>query len=177
MATLQTSPVPAEAPAPLQPVAAFPTRADKAQQAPARLVSLDAYRGFIMLVMASGGFAFASVAHRLDVSVLSSSTAGLVASPAVAGPLPAVTTPVPDRAERPPASRLLSFLGHQFDHVPWVGCAFWDLIQPSFMFMVGVALPYSFASRRNRGESYGKMLAHAVWRAFVLILLAIFLSS
>src|SRR5690349_13343105 len=23
---------------------------------------------------------------------------------------------------------------HQFEHVPWVGCGYWDLIQPSFMF-------------------------------------------
>ena len=26
-----------------------------------------------------------------------------------------------------------------FDHVPWDGLVFWDLIQPAFMFMVGVA--------------------------------------
>ena len=33
------------------------------------------------------------------------------------------------------------------------------------MFMVGVALPFSIASRRARGESFGRMLAHAVCRA------------
>ena len=81
MATLQTSPLPAEAPSPAQPVGTFPARPDKARQAPPRLVSLDAYRGFIMLVMASGGFAFASVAQRLDASVLASSTAALAGSP------------------------------------------------------------------------------------------------
>ena len=26
------------------------------------------------------------------------------------------------------------------DHVAWEGCVYWDLIQPSFMFMVGVAM-------------------------------------
>jgi predicted acyltransferase len=45
------------------------------------------------------------------------------------------------------------------------------------MFMVGVALPYSFASRQARGDSYQRMLVHAIWRAFLLILLAVFLSS
>jgi predicted acyltransferase len=45
------------------------------------------------------------------------------------------------------------------------------------MFMVGVALPYSMASRIAKGESYPRMLAHAVWRACLLILLAVFLSS
>jgi len=31
-----------------------------------RLMSLDAYRGFIMLAMASGGFGFAKIAHTLQ---------------------------------------------------------------------------------------------------------------
>ena len=30
---------------------------------------------------------------------------------------------------------------------------FWDLIQPFFMFIVGVVMPYSFARRWARGES------------------------
>ena len=108
---------------------------------PPRLVSLDAYRGFIMLVMASAGFGFPVMAkHFAD-------------------------------------SGVWQFLGYEFDHVPWTGCAFWDLIQPSFMFMVGVAAPYSFASRVAKGESYGRMLAHALWRSLLLILLAVFLSS
>ena len=43
----------------------------------------------------------------------------------------------------------------------WVGCVLWDLIQPAFMFMVGVALPFSIASRRGEGQSFGRMLLHA----------------
>ena len=35
---------------------------------------------------------------------------------------------------------------------PGAGCSFWDLIQPSFMFMVGVAMPFSYASRRAAGQ-------------------------
>ena len=40
----------------------------------------------------------------------------------------------------------------QLQHVEWTGCTAWDLIQPSFMFMVGVAMPYSFASRASVGN-------------------------
>jgi heparan-alpha-glucosaminide N-acetyltransferase len=109
---------------------------------PPRLVSLDAYRGFIMLAMASSGFAFAQVHKNLKLD-----------------------TPV------------WNFLAFQFDHVEWQGCAFWDLIQPSFMFMVGVALPFSFASRTAHGDSYANMLGHAVRRAIILVLLGVFLSS
>ena len=45
------------------------------------------------------------------------------------------------------------------------------------MFMVGVALPFSLASRRARGQSFGRMFAHAVIRALLLIALGIFLRS
>jgi predicted acyltransferase len=142
---------------------------------PPRLVSLDAYRGFIMLVMASGGLGFARVYHQIEGSVLAAATWGLAGIQG--GPLTALGNLFPARAELLPASGLWSVLGYQFDHVDWSGCAFWDLIQPSFMFMVGVAAPYSFASRAAKGYSYGKMLFHAVWRALLLILLAVFLSS
>ncbi len=66
---------------------------------------------------------------------------------------------------------------YQFEHVPWTGCGFWDLIQPSFMFMVGVSLPYSYGKRDAAGDSYLQLLLHAVVRAIVLILLGIGLSS
>ena len=68
-------------------------------------------------------------------------------------------------------------VGYQFEHVPWVGCAFWDLIQPSFMFMVGVALPFSIQKRRTQGDSLQSLTFHTVIRAIVLVLLGIALSS
>ncbi|MFM7151167.1 MAG: acyltransferase family protein [Gemmataceae bacterium] len=138
-----------------------------------RLVSLDAYRGFIMLAMASEGFALARVHMNLERLTAATSALGQAAT----GPLGAVSTLMPQRADLLPASPLWSFLGYQFEHVPWIGCAFWDLIQPSFMFMVGVALPYSLASRQARGESFRASLGHAVIRAAILVLLAVFLSS
>lgn len=66
---------------------------------------------------------------------------------------------------------------YQLDHVPWEGCAAWDLIQPAFMFMVGVAVPYSFARRQQEGRPFGLMLWQAVRRAATLVLRAVFLSS
>jgi heparan-alpha-glucosaminide N-acetyltransferase len=66
---------------------------------------------------------------------------------------------------------------HHFEHVQWVGCGFWDLIQPSFMFMVGVSMAYSYVNRQRAGDSWGRMFRHALWRGFVLVLLGIFLIS
>ncbi len=74
-------------------------------------------------------------------------------------------------------SAVWKFLGREFDHAVWTGCTLWDLIQPSFMFMVGVALPWSIANRKARGQSFGTMLGHAMWRAALLVLLAVFLTS
>jgi heparan-alpha-glucosaminide N-acetyltransferase len=62
-------------------------------------------------------------------------------------------------------------------HAEWSGCSLHDLIQPSFTFLVGVALPYSIASRIARGQPQGWMIAHAAWRAFLLVALGIFLRS
>ena len=69
------------------------------------------------------------------------------------------------------------FLARQTEHVPWAGCSLWDLIQPSFMFLVGVALPFSIANRQARGQSFAVMLGHAIWRAVALVFLGIFLRS
>ena len=33
---------------------------------------------------------------------------------------------------------------YQFDHQVWAGFRFWDIVMPLFMFMCGVAMPYSF---------------------------------
>ena len=76
-----------------------------------------------------------------------------------------------------PQSTIWQFLAHHSEHVDWVGCSLHDLIQPGFSFLVGVALPYSIASRRARGQTTWTMTGHAVWRSVVLIFLGIFLRS
>ena len=62
-------------------------------------------------------------------------------------------------------------LGQQFHHVKWEGLHFWDLIQPFFMFIVGVAMPLSFANRMKKGADYNQLLHHALKRALLLLLL------
>jgi predicted acyltransferase len=79
--------------------------------------------------------------------------------------------------EQKPDSQFWTVIDYQFRHVQWLGCTVWDMIQPSFMFMVGVAMAYSYAKRRERGDSYRRMMGHAAWRSLVLVLLGVFLSS
>ncbi len=80
-------------------------------------------------------------------------------------------------AERFPNSAIWQFLGYQFSHVEYTGCALWDLIQPSFMFIVGVAMPYSYARRLARGDSKASVARHVLFRAIFLTLLGVFLRS
>ncbi|MFM7320513.1 MAG: DUF5009 domain-containing protein, partial [Armatimonadota bacterium] len=62
-------------------------------------------------------------------------------------------------------------------HVEWRGCTLHDLIQPSFSFLVGVALPFSLAARENEGQSPARQWGHALIRSAALILLGVFLRS
>src|ERR1035437_5436118 len=106
-----------------------------------RVMSLDCYRGFVMLLMMAEVLHFGLVSLAL------------------------------------PASRFWKFLYHHQSHAEWAGCSLHDLIQPSFSFLVGVALPFSIASRVARGGTFWKLFAHALWRAFLRAALGIFLRS
>ncbi|MEQ6119851.1 DUF5009 domain-containing protein [Reichenbachiella sp. MALMAid0571] len=62
-------------------------------------------------------------------------------------------------------------LAEQLHHVKWEGLHFWDLIQPFFMFIVGVSMPLSFSKRMAKGDSYEQLLKHAIKRSLLLLLL------
>ena len=70
-----------------------------------------------------------------------------------------------------------AFLAQQQTHVTWIGCTLHDLIQPSFTFLVGVALPFSLMRRQAEGQPQWRRTMHAFWRALILVLLGVFLRS
>lgn len=76
-----------------------------------------------------------------------------------------------------PGNWFWKFLSFNQNHVEWAGCSLHDTIQPGFSFLVGVALPYSIASRTAKGKSFQNQLGHAIWRSLILIALGIFLRS
>lgn len=112
-----------------------------ARTTPRRNTAIDAYRGFVMLLMMAEVLRFSEIAHAF------------------------------------PTSWFWRILSYNQTHVDWAGCSLHDMIQPSFSFLVGVALPYSIASRLAKGAGFSKLLLHAMWRAFLLIALGIFLRS
>jgi len=68
-------------------------------------------------------------------------------------------------------SKIMHFIGTQFSHHEWNGLHFWDLIQPFFMFIVGVAIPFAVANRIRKGNSYKQITLHAFKRSFLLLFL------
>ena len=80
-----------------------------------------------------------------------------------------------DVAKSYPHSLVWYLLGYNQSHVEWSGMSLHDTIQPSFTFLVGVAMPYSLRSRLKRGATFATMLGHTLWRSFLLVALGIFL--
>lgn len=80
-------------------------------------------------------------------------------------------------SEKVPQSDFWAFLSFHQSHVPWIGCSLHDLIQPSFSFLVGVALPFSMLSRASKGQTKRQMWYHTIRRSIILILLGVFLRS
>ena len=72
---------------------------------------------------------------------------------------------------------LIALIDKQLDHAQWNGLYAWDLIQPFFMFIVGVAMPFSLAKRLARGDSWKKSFYHALMRSFWLLVLGFMLGS
>lgn len=68
------------------------------------------------------------------------------------------------------------FIYWPLKHAEWNGSTPTDMIFPSFLFIVGVAMTFSFASRRARGETAPGAAAHVVKRSAMLILLGLFLN-
>ena len=61
----------------------------------------------------------------------------------------------------------------QFHHHPWNGLRFWDLIQPYFMFIVGVAMWFSVKNRLKKGQSPAQVRRHILQRCLILLALGV----
>ena len=111
-----------------------------------RLLSLDVYRGTVMLLLATSGLGLAKAAKQGE-------------------------------------GAFAEFLAFNRSHPQWnsqfafLGVSVWDLIQPAFMFIVGVSMPFSYEKRARLGQSYGSRMRHAWTRAILLTLLGVFLQS
>lgn len=68
-------------------------------------------------------------------------------------------------------------LSDQFEHPAWNGFHFYDLIFPLFLFIAGVATPYSVGRAREKGDSRKKLLVRVIRRGLILVLLGIIYNN
>ncbi|MFH0842951.1 MAG: DUF5009 domain-containing protein [Bacteroidota bacterium] len=66
-------------------------------------------------------------------------------------------------------SSVVHFFATQLEHHEWHGLHFWDLIQPFFMFIVGVAIPFAVANRMKKGATNRQITIHAIKRSLLLL--------
>jgi len=62
-------------------------------------------------------------------------------------------------------------------HAPWHGWTFTDLIFPFFLWIVGVAMTFSFARRGAGGSQTGALLRHVLRRSVIIFAIGLFLAA
>lgn len=62
-------------------------------------------------------------------------------------------------------------------HTEWNGWTPADFIFPSFLFLVGVSMMFSYGARLQRGESRQKVFRHAVVRTLILFAIGLFINA
>jgi predicted acyltransferase len=68
-------------------------------------------------------------------------------------------------------------LADQMEHPAWNGLHFYDLIFPLFLFIAGVATPYSVGRAREKGTPRSELVMRVVRRGLVLVLLGIIYNN
>ena len=71
----------------------------------------------------------------------------------------------------------LDWLAMQLTHVTWNGFHFQDLIFPLFMFVAGVAIPYSIGRKLTQGIKKEKLLIKVAKRSLLLILFGVIYNN
>ncbi|MBH2004770.1 MAG: DUF5009 domain-containing protein [Sphingobacteriia bacterium] len=74
-------------------------------------------------------------------------------------------------------SPLAGAVSHQLTHPEWNGFALYDLIFPLFLFLAGVATPYSVGRELEQGKSKQQLLLRVFKRSMILVALGIFYNN
>ncbi|MFM9948221.1 MAG: acyltransferase family protein [Saprospiraceae bacterium] len=70
-----------------------------------------------------------------------------------------------------------NFMAKQLTHPDWHGFAAYDVIFPLFLFIAGVATPYSIGSQLEKGVDKQKLLLRVIKRGLLLVLLGIIYNN
>jgi predicted acyltransferase len=76
-----------------------------------------------------------------------------------------------------PNSSFWGALSDQFEHPLWNGFHFYDLIFPLFLFIAGVATPYSVGRALEKGTPRQKLLLRVIRRGLLLVVIGILYNN
>jgi len=65
----------------------------------------------------------------------------------------------------------------QFEHLPWEGFRFYDLIFPLFLFMIGVAIPFALSKRLAGGDRRWRIYGHILLRVVILVFFGMLING
>ncbi|MDH4092543.1 MAG: DUF5009 domain-containing protein [Cyclobacteriaceae bacterium] len=68
-------------------------------------------------------------------------------------------------------------ISNQLTHPDWHGFHFYDLIFPLFLFLAGVATPYSIGGQLEKGKSRNQLLWRVIKRGMILVLLGVIYNN
>lgn len=74
-------------------------------------------------------------------------------------------------------SSFMEAMSNQLTHPDWHGFHFYDLIFPLFLFMAGVATPYSLGKELEKGKSRNQLLVRVIKRGLILALLGVIYNN
>ncbi len=74
-----------------------------------------------------------------------------------------------------PENHVISMFVNQLFHHEWNGMHFFDLVQPYFTFVIGVAMAFSLNRRWHNGERWMESFKHIIVRCAILFVLGIIL--
>lgn len=141
---------------------------DAAGNKSARLLSLDALRGFDMFWIISGEGIFHAIANTIKdkYSLSRNSTDWTIASTDNLSFL----------------EKLFIGISNQLHHTPWNGFTFYDMIFPLFIFIAGVSMPFAYRNYLNeRGrikkEAKRKVYTALAKRTLILIILGMIVNG
>jgi len=117
-------------------------RSTRGHEKPNRVASVDALRGFSILLLIGGEGVALALGEMLK------SGGGVL-------------------------SAIGGFINYQFEHAPWEGFRFWDLVFPLFIFVTGIAVVFSLSKPRTSDAGRGAAYRRIVSRAALLFLLGI----
>lgn len=70
-------------------------------------------------------------------------------------------------------SSFMEAMSNQLTHPDWHGFHFYDLIFPLFLFLAGVATPYSIGKELEKGKTKNQLLFRVIKRGLILVLLGV----